>query len=267
MDARELLERSKTPTSKSKYVGIEIEFLTPSNNVKKLESLLIKNELQWYCHLGDDGSVKDLDWVAQDRYEEYTDWRGQQQTRVMTTNHDERKASHEIRILAQEDEAPAIVNKVCEILKECGSIVNKTCGLHVHVDLRSRNYDTVYHNMFQCQDLMFKTQPCTRTSRNKYCKKLKKMFDAKSRAGRYHAINRKAYKEHRTIEVRLHEPTLIAKEILMWCGFLILIANFETKLDKKIKLVEDLPSLPEALKGYLNERIKKYSRKQNTKTA
>jgi hypothetical protein len=268
MNDFEMLDTGKVPTSKNKYVGIEIEFLTTRGpNIVKLKKLLIEDDLQWNCNLGSDGSVKDTTFVPKIVMRPHINWRGESEKTPVILNEEERKWGYELRILAQENEAPEIVNRVCDIISECDGIINTTCGLHVHVDLRNRDYETVYNNMFMVQNLMFKTQPKSRTTGNKYCRKLIKMFGPKSRAGRYHAINRAAYKAHRTIEIRLHEPTLVAKEILMWTGFLIDIANIETKLTKKISVVEDLPWLDEKLKGYLNERIEKYSRKSNTKTA
>lgn len=265
MDDNELLETNKAPTSRKKYVGIEIEFLLGRDRFEEFKKLLIENELQWYCNMGRDRSVEDLDFVPIIKMTPST-WRHGVMDSI-TVNINEKRCGSEIRILAPEDEAPKIIRKVCEIIVQCAGSVNKTCGLHVHVDLRSRDYDTVYNNMFMVQDLMFKTQPTSRTTRNRFCKKLRAMQGPKSVAGRYYAINRRAYKTHRTIEIRLHEPTLISKEIIMWMKFLINIANVETKLNKTISTVEQLPWLPESLKGYLNERIKKYSRKSNSKTA
>lgn len=265
MDANELLHESKTPTSKKNYVGIEIEFLTPrGDHINKIKRLLIKNELEWYCHIGGDGSVTDIDFVPKFKHI-VREFQGQRWEDSVIVNNNKRKVGHEIRILAQEDEAPDIVKKVCEIIVECNGIINSTCGLHIHIDLRNRSYDTVYHNMFMSQDLMFKTQPSSRTSNNKFCMKLTKKF--KTTRTRYYAINSKAYKEHRTIEIRLHEPTLNSKDVLMWMDFLIGIANIKTCLKKKVSTVEDLDFLPDNLKGHLNERIEKYSRKSNSKTA
>lgn len=253
MSIKDLIHDRKWPTSNRKYVGIEIEFLIPKVQESKLEDLLIEKNLQWNVHLGGDGSVQDVDFIPIYNMVTYS-WSNIPQQIV--TNENYRKRGYEIRILAEEKEAPSIVNKCCEVIKQCNGVINHTCGLHVHIDMRNRDYNKVYNNLFHIQSLMFATQPKSR-HKNKYCRKLPRLF--KGNAGRYYSINKMSYEKHRTIEVRLHEGTLSAKDILMWTGFLIKIANIDTMLDKKIKLVEELDWLPESLKVHLNERIKKYS--------
>lgn len=262
MSYKELLEHRKAPTSKKNYVGIEIEFLLPKTKTKRLNELLIQNNLQWNVNVGSDGSVRDLDFVPIFG-ERQSPW-DRNLMIPYTVNEAQKKLGYEIRILAQQSEAPEIISKVCGIIKSCKGLVNSTCGLHVHLDMRNRNYDMVYNNLYQVQPLMFTTQPVSR-HKNEFCKRMSRKYKAPD--SRYYAINSRAYEEHRTIEVRLHEATIDAKEILMWTGFLIKIASHKEMIKGKIETVEQLPWLPDNVKGYLNERISKYSSKQNNQTA
>lgn len=253
-----LLDRTKAPTSKRRYVGIEIEFLIPRGDAyTKLEKLLYKNELQWNVNLGDDGSVEDTDFVPQ-YITEGNGWNPER--RVI--NYMDKKQGHEIRILAEEDDAPAIVRKTCEIIAKCGGMVNKTCGLHVHVDMRSRDYKKVYSNLFFVQNLMFSMQPSERKS-SKYCKKLPHPIKGPS-GSRYWSINKRAYDEHRTLEIRLHEGCIDANDILAWTGFLIAMANLETVLDKQTD-IDELP-FPDKLKEYVHERVNRFSKSKGKNT-
>lgn len=254
MSVQDLLEYKKSPTSRRKYVGIEIEFLLAKGGYSKMEKLLIKNNLQWYVHLGGDGSVQDTEFVPEYAMRQ-NNWNNQMHQYI--TNEQDRKVGREIRILVEECEAANIITQCCDIIKQCRGIINETCGLHVHVDLRNRDYGKVYHNLFSVQGLMFLTQPASRR-KNKFCRKLPRLLKGDD-VDRYYAINKRAYKEHRTMEVRLHEPTLEAKDIIMWTKFLVKIADMNTMLDKKVTSVEELDCLPQNLKGYLNERIQKYA--------
>ncbi len=241
---RELLYESKVPTSKERYVGIEIEFLLPRNNSKKLETLLLDNLLEWNVHLGTDGSVRD------------TEWQPVYNRRDLTiTNLEQQFLGKEIRILSTESEAPEIINSVCKILKECGAKVNATCGLHVHLDMRNRNVESVYENFYRTQDILFKMQPAARKC-NTYCKELKRLI--KEPRDRYYGINKVAYKKYNTLEIRLHEGSISAKDIKLWVLFLINICNMNKVLKRKVSDIKDL-NLTERLEQYVSGRISKYT--------
>ncbi len=235
MSVDDLIYKSKVPSSSRKHVGIEIECLIPANKDATLIKLLNEKKLQWNINVGSDGSVRDDSFIM---------------------DFNERFIGKEIRILAEEKDAPKIINEVCTVLKVVGAKVNKTCGLHVHIDLRNRDFKMVYENLFQFQSVMFKMQPKSR-HKNQYCKKLTKK-NREGNIGRHYSINKNAYTEHRTAEVRLHEGTIDAKDIRMWVYFLIHIANMEKTLTSSIRKIDKI-EMPIKLKEYINARIKRFA--------
>lgn len=261
MSMENILSQAKVPTTRNNYVGIEIEFLIHNKVHDKLAQMLIKSNLQWNVHLGHDASVQDTDFVPEYSIIQLPWGRDRQ-----LVNHKDKWIGKEIRIIVVEDEAPDMIKKVCEILAKCEAKVNKTCGLHVHLDMRTRDIDHVYNNMFYLQNIMFKMQPPERKS-GQYSKSLTKLnFESFNKCtdkdlqnkNRYHAINKVSYARHRTLEIRLHEGSVNDKDIRRWVYMLIKIANMKEKLVKGVTKIDNL-DVPEAVKEYVHERIKKFA--------
>lgn len=257
MSMKNLIYENKVPSTKHKHVGIELELLIPYGSKSRVVEDLLKADLQWNVTVGDDGSIKDLDFVpiAGIRRSQWDD-------EPIIKNYRDQWDGIEVRILAEEMEAPGVINKVCEVLKKHKAKVNKTCGLHVHLDLRHRDFDLVFKNFMAIQGILFKTQPQSRRN-NKYCKRLTKaesdpILRHSVREGRRYAINRQAFDKYRTLEIRIHEGTVDATEIKLWTAFLIYIANMNKSLDKDVHNPVNL-NIPDVLKGHLNARIKKYA--------
>lgn len=142
-----LSSRSLKPKSKKKYVGVELECILPfpacdrydddigetiSDNTGRiiLLSLFAANGLEKKVRVGCDGSI---------RYKK------------------NKECDAEIRILDTEKDIFQTVEKVCTILKEFGARVNKTCGLHVHLDMRHALDDekeVVFNNFMKAQDYL-----------------------------------------------------------------------------------------------------------------
>lgn len=110
------------------------------------------------------------------------------------------------------------VKKVCEILNSIGASVNKTCGLHVHLDQGSKTEDEVYLTGLKFGKflpILSKLVPESRRS-NTYCKLSVSSFEG----CRYHAVNLTSFNRHKTIEIRLHSGTTDARKIEMWVRLL-----------------------------------------------
>jgi hypothetical protein len=248
----DLLFERKYPTTKQKYVGIEIEFLLLAKDEDKLCKLLDDAKVQYNVHLGTDGSVTDVDFKPKMEFGYDSNFG---YDRLKCVNIKDKYLGKEIRILATEKEAPTFIDKVCEAIRQAGGKINDTCGLHVHLDMRNREFNEVFNNFFFVQKLLFTTQPKTRRA-SKYCKIMaRRTAPVKTK---YYAINKMSYAEHRTLEIRLHQGTIDPKEIKMWTGLLIKIADTAKKFKKSVKSFDEL-ELPVALKEYLDVRVKKYS--------
>lgn len=246
MSVDELLYRRKYPTTSKNYIGIEIECLIINSiSEQELPNKLIEAGLQWNVHLGQDGSVVDNTWrPIYNQYYTCVNWK----TKPIGT---------ELRILVEESEFDSVLDKVCRILKECKAYVNNTCGLHIHLDMRNRDYELAFKNLYKMQTTMLKTQPKHRKN-NKFCRKVKSLKEMSTSRSRYKTINPLSYKDMRTIEVRLHEGTIDYNDIKNWSQFLINIVDTKEPITKVVKGFKSLP-LSEQIKEYLNARIKKYS--------
>lgn len=173
---------TKKPYYKNiRYVGVEIEFSCPVDD-QVLGEALEGAGLSRYVNLGEDGSVDPTE---------------------------DGEYPMELRILAKESEYINIVQRVCNVLYSYGANVNKTCGLHVHLDCRSkctvnpdvdpvgcdcgdcdlkeayiestgctkkckkncavRDRKIAYYNIMSAQDILYKMQPESRR-KNSYCK-------------------------------------------------------------------------------------------------
>jgi len=253
MSMDDLLDRSKLPTSLKNHIGIEIECLCFDKQIDDIRKDLIKENLQWNVSIGGDASINDLDFIP--IYEFIPSSWGSSIIHKRVTNWRDRKDGYEIRIIAEESVFINVVNKVCAILNKHNAVTNKSCGLHVHIDMRNRDKDIVAHNLYMMQDVLYKTQPKKRRT-NKYCKRINKLnWKVQTK---YRGINIRSYNKLRTLEIRMHEATISAKEINNWCTLLLSIANKKSKFKTNLKTLRTV-SLTKTAKEYLNGRIKQYA--------
>lgn len=103
--------------------------------------------------------------------------------------------------------------------------VDKSCGLHVHIDVRHLNADekmATYQRLLEFQPMLKKLVPASR-KRNKFCK----WMDNSHRNCRYAAINYQAIYSHGTIEFRCQGGSLNPVKIETWallCRWLVAYA-------------------------------------------
>ena len=239
------ISRTKKPHRRitSKYVGIELEFLSKAG-LDTLQTLMCEARLEGYVHVGTDGSV--------------TDPKGE--ARGM-----------EVRILCKEEDVQDIVSRTCKVIKENTGFVNNTCGMHVHFDMRTRDYKKSFHNMVMGLPLLSSMVPSTRTDTwgQRYCKLNKQPnFDkAISEHDRYQAINAESYGRHQTIEVRLHSGSLNASKICNWIKVIIPLVDCESMIQTPINKVEDYCKhfeVSEKLVNYMKSRVELFSKTLST---
>jgi hypothetical protein len=155
------------------------------------------------------------------------------------------------------------LNKLCKALTKAGCYVNKSCGLHVHLDARhltkkgaQRIGDSLGHSLPVLKYLVPKSR-----HNNTYCKlgvskliRCSRMLDNWDE--RYHAVNLTAYPKYKTIEVRLHGGSINASKIESWVKLLKLIGNAKLKRDLyTFQDLADVPGIPESLIEYAEGRI------------
>lgn len=134
---------------------------------------------------------------------------------------------------------------VCEVLTECGAKVDKTCGVHVHLQAQDmslqdwKNTICMYNNFQYTIDRFL---PVSRRD-NGFCRKftednIKAIMNLKSLSGlenlatgmsgidRYHIINISAYLRHGTIEFRQHSGTTDYEKIYNWIVLMMSIQHY-----------------------------------------
>lgn len=231
-----IIKEHKTPRNAENCVGIELEMLC-SKTIDEMNKEFIKARLHRYVNLGTDGSIRtDLD-----------------TSRTM-----------ELRILVPESQLGTKLKEICEVLRKNDCYSNRSCGMHVHLDMRNRNPELCYSNLFKLQDLMLSTQPITRRS-NSYCKPNINDDIALSdfqTGERYKAINTDSYSKHKTIEIRLHDGATKFRDVYNWAKFLVDTVNQSIKFQNKVSTIVELERLDyvdSKIISHLDERIQEYA--------
>jgi hypothetical protein len=242
------LETDKKPTdAKATYVGVEIEFIY-TGRYDELKRLLIENKLHKYVCLKDDGSLRQCHNTGS--------YRGKELTLICKNTEVEYVLKRLDRVLA---------NPIID------GYANRSCGLHVHLDVRNRDADLVYKNLVRIQNILRGSQPVGRIN-NIHCKpntsdKLdkKRAEEAGGRDDRYWVVNGAAFARHKSIEIRIHEGTVDCENIYNWVSFLDAIASHTKEIPKnELKYAEDLSAkfdveIPLHAIDYVDRRIEKFN--------
>jgi hypothetical protein len=235
----------RTPETEEKHIGVEIEFLSPLGEAE-LGRILLESNIADYVTLKGDGSIRELctgDCVRGKICG--CDCRG-----------------HELCVLAPQKKFKSIITQVCRLLTDAQAIVNSTCGLHVHIDMRSRDKEKSFNNLVRIQDLLYGVCDSSRR-RSIYCSPVSRPSLPKDLEviNRYRSINARSLLSHRTLEVRVHHGTVKTKDIKCWvdllvravdAGFINEDVRTERALSRKVRLTKEL-------KSYVQGRLRKYS--------
>lgn len=179
------------PLTRERHVAVEIECGIPRDGEDDLRDALIGAGLALEASPRDDGSV-----------------------------HVDGCVTVEIALRAPESRIADCVSRVAAVLARLGARVNKSCGLHVHIDCRTRDWTTVHARLYRAQTWLRAVVTDSRRAggslegRTRYCKA--NTSPHPNTSDRYHAINACSYQRHRTIEVRLHHGTVDAFKINNW---------------------------------------------------
>jgi Putative amidoligase enzyme len=220
-----LLESPKVPTNADRHIGVEIELGFP---VKTGYDKLLPFAKS--ISLAGDGSIHNLP----------------------TTHH-----AKEVRILTTEANYKTELEGICKALNEMNAVVNDTCGLHVHLDMRNIDAQIVtkkFVNLVKSQKYL-QGMVTEKRRTNSYCKPTRNL-NPYAHTGRYKAINGEALYKYQTIEIRLHHGTLDVQEIINWVTLLLDIIR-----------AEEIKRAPPTLKSFMekihiHEEIKEYVTKK-----
>ena len=247
------LEQDKKPLSKEKHVGIEIEFYS-SYDAADIEERLLDAGLWKYCTLKEDGSLKsssdDCSCCGCDEHcgMEYCECSCIQDN------------GHELVLIASERKLPSILKQAIEVLKDVDAYVDKTCGLHVHLDMRGSNAVAEYFRLVRALPLLKRLVPKSR-HKNRYAAiNETEVLGRQSSSARYFAVNKCSLQKHQTLEVRLHSGTVEYRKILNWTMLLIRITRAPKFNSGYVGILPDVRrklQLSEPLYNAVKERIQK----------
>lgn len=227
MDVNDVDDLSSTPQvihpkfTNVNYIGIEIECIFSYDNFNNFLKELYIHNLDSKVMISDDGSI-----------DSYSD--------------DE--CSCELKLLTDEKNYKRDLKKLSECLRMLEAKVNKTCGLHVHLDTFNFNPNKLIQKINKYKSLFLNIIPKHRRENN-YCS-----FE-NNYNNHYNWINKTS---HGTIEVRCHEGTVNMKDVERFVTLLLQIKYINTS--NKNNSLNNL-KLSKGIKKYFKTRMIKFSNK------
>jgi hypothetical protein len=169
-----------------------------------------------------------------------------------------------MNILVKQSEYLEVVSKICSVMNnECEVKVNKSCGLHVHIDMRNRDVNKSFHNLVTMQQFLYAMLPADRrSSRYSFPVKGTTIKDRE----RYHGINAEAYKKYKTLELRMHSGTTQGKKINNWITLLLSMCDAPKTAIVPVS-VADLQrciDVDKTIVSYVTSRIAKFATQHKT---
>lgn len=152
------------------------------------------------------------------------------------------------------------LSKLCGVLHEVGAYVNKSCGLHVHLDARQfrdgREVKTFGSYIERCLPVLQHMIPTSRRD-NSYCKY---GMSSSVSGDRYYMVNLAAWERYGTVEVRMHGGSVDFPKIANWISLLKSIVNAKPQTTvRTFQAFIDATNLPDALVAYCEKRIEKFT--------
>lgn len=219
----------KAPKVNIQYIGIEIECYGKISRVS-LQKLFFKYDLEEFVMIGDDGSIDPPEILDAD---------GEPNEEYFHT--------FELRLLIPQQNLSIVLKRFGRIFRMARLKVNESCGLHVHLDMRERNVTDCYRKLLAFQDALFAIVNKDRWN-NQYCRRT-----TEGDRAHHMGINRSAYEEHQTLEVRMHHGCVDTSQIEKWIRLLINVVD--------AKKVPTASSKKEVLKwSGLNKKLRHYIR-------
>jgi hypothetical protein len=231
-----------SPKTLEDHVGIEIECIV-NGTEDDLDTKLAHAGLRRFVEVGHDYSIK----TQQSRSVRIKLDEARRTVEDYMTTFDERiKAKKyirqhsitpvEIRVLCKMSDLKDILKMLAKVLESVDARVNKTCGLHVHLDMRMHSVAACAYRLLK-KHKMLQSKVDPQRLKSKYCrplteKDLSNFLVSNYLTSRYKDINLLATRDHRTIEVRLHEGTVDTNRILAWCNLLYRVAHTPVRLER-----------------------------------
>lgn len=232
------LDRQHLPTDNRKWIAVEIECVVESRD--RLRTEMARSPLlRQHVTIKSDSSLSAGDLAVRDCVE--------------------------VVVCAPRETYRDVLVAVCAVIAACNGAVNKTCGLHVHLDQRDVAFDEVkrvYSRLASAQPLLrrFVSESRLGDEGRRYCANAPRQWSTQSR---YRVVNACAYQAHRTIEVRLHQGSVDATKIANWVALLIAIADCQWSPSRERRVTArwlDAYGVSPALRDYWLERMSAFGR-------
>ena len=207
------------PVGPAPHVGIEIECGIPMS-AARIRQAMVDHDLATKLALGTDGSV----------------------------NVD--GSSWELRLCARQSDINSVLERLGRFLAAVNAKVNHTCGLHVHLDMRHRDWQTCYRRLYRAQRWLYSLVTSYRGS-SQYCREV---GERPTMSDRYRSINAAAVTAHKTLEVRLHHGCVDVKRIAMWVKLLVSIIDGPTR-----RRTDDINQFVRRFPDDVKSFVRKYS--------
>lgn len=225
--------------------GVELEGLVRSKEElqRKLQEYGIRSYLTGYSHdiqnkqwqLGDDGSVRD------------------------TMNSQERSMYQSVEITSPKlfgNDGFKEIETICRAWNEVGSMVNNSCGFHVHISAYNYTKDDMRRLLLvwtKIENIIYYLVSPSRRN-NRFAKLLRKdpelsqwlMSNEITYCDRYKAVNLNAFNNYRTVEFRIHQGTTNSEKIIFWVVFCLKLME-KVKAGLKWHYFSDEPTIEEVL--------------------
>lgn len=225
---------NKAPRTKAEHFGVEIECYAPEDGTN------FRNDFQQFCI---ENKVKGANYKSDG-----------------SISAESGCFPFEITVLIPRDNIRDL-EMVCKWLAKKKARVNKSCGLHVHLDFRNRdNLQQAANRLANALPFLSKLVPKSRRS-NSYCRLERNSL---GEGNRYAAINLQSYHKYKTLEVRLHSGTVSFEKITSWIMILSnIIENSNFSKAPKNTTVDDFIELldfkSDNLNYYIYNRFKKFN--------
>lgn len=242
------MEKRPDESNLGQWIGVEIECLIPKENMD--------------LEMDEDGNA---DWL--DKLREIFQLNKISNVTVKrdgSINEDDDTFGAEVTILFNRNDRSNL-QATCDLLYEFGAKINKSCGLHVHLDCRDltnkvgqiskQRVGVRAARLGRALPVLSQMVPKSRRN-NEYCALGVSDYNGR----RYFAINKTSLKKFGTIEVRLHSGTTDFSKINRWVDLLYAISH--SKVKTKVTNVSQLVTatgIDEVLAAYVRSRIDAFS--------
>lgn len=227
-----ILFQDKAPAAANlgDWLSVEIELLFPNQGAEaSFVSFVRKSGYMQFVTIKDDGSVKPSKCDCPEETDEDGNGEGVIDHVEGCKAHGKTAYGREIVVTFKVGDWD-FLRAICHKLNSVGSKVNKSCGLHVHFDMRhmknERSMMLVANRVAKVVPALKQMLPASR-QQNEFCEKvINKLSDSdRDRYARYSFVNVKSFQRHRTLEIRGHSGTTDANKIINWIKMLRVVMN------------------------------------------